>query len=433
MRKKVSSIITAYLLVFALQTVCHAEVAVPQNIVKSAVMIRGTNGYCGSGVILHDGRILTNAHITQSICPYGKCAGVKIFRAAQIGGQPDEQIDNGSVRLEREVASLDFAILSTAEPSALASDLGKDAVRVKTDEAVYAVGFPHCGALTASEGKVYQVDTLSIRTSTRGTYGSSGSLLLNSSNQLVGILREAASLQQGLLSSALGTHFELSAVPYDPVLQHRALPDAESILYEAKQLNKHYKEELIHRHGLRRLLDGLEYCARTEAIARRAQALRLPGEAIAGFLQIDSELNALTRSTPPAEGNELAQEIEKLTVGYNLESNGLYSEEFQPLNTTTLISEIEASGRPSKLAAELRDLIEGFKAEPYSGVTLTLLVITIIIAAIAFVATIFWTLCGTFVYRRTTGGRVRKIIFTTLINGLLWPLMLLVVLGSIPL
>ena len=137
----------------------------------------GTQGrlYLGSGVVLSDGTIITNCHVTQ------RAKKVQFF-----GGPEAQQARRQTSDMSHDLCALHFQNV-TRRPVAIGSSRN-----LKVGDAVYAVGFNAGAGLSYQRGEVAELfehdGGMVIRTTAAFTHGASGGGLFDEDGKLVGIL-----------------------------------------------------------------------------------------------------------------------------------------------------------------------------------------------------------------------------------------------------
>jgi V8-like Glu-specific endopeptidase len=145
---------------------------IPLSIRQSVVQLSGSES-CATGFIVGD-QIVTNAHVTESLCPYGTCDPITVQIMDSTETNSWKFLTNQPGILIREVPSLDIALLkipnihknAISPQEFLSASVGSD---------VTTLGFPGCQEFTVSEGKVLSKNILSFHTSALNSPGSSGS------------------------------------------------------------------------------------------------------------------------------------------------------------------------------------------------------------------------------------------------------------------
>ncbi|MFM1847649.1 MAG: Trypsin-like peptidase domain [Pseudomonadota bacterium] len=154
---------------------------------------------CGSGFFEARGRIATSLHLIRSVCPDGDCSRLRVYRGVGLGQKPVPVELPNTPRVERLLPAFDLGLLDigpTSSPLPYGSSIAPG-------EAVTTLGFPGCGALANRSGKITAIEPLHLVTTVEGSPGTSGSPLLNSQGQVVGIVDEAAGIVDAITGSSV--------------------------------------------------------------------------------------------------------------------------------------------------------------------------------------------------------------------------------------
>jgi serine protease Do len=193
----------------------------------------------GSGVVIADGAVITNCHVTKD--------------SSQIKVKVAGKVHDASIYTTDEV--YDLCRLSVTGLSASPVSIGSVAA-LRTGQKVYAIGAPHGLELTISDGMVS-----SLRETPTGTYiqttapispGSSGGGLFTASGQLVGIVTFQHRLGQNL-------NF---AVPADWIAQMQERGATPTSAEETPAAAPTDLATLKDPHGIRSRLLGTWHCYR---------------------------------------------------------------------------------------------------------------------------------------------------------------------------
>jgi hypothetical protein len=325
----------------------------------SVVLLRG-DSTCGSGFV-YNNRIITNAHLVSSLCPLGDCSGLKV-----------SEIECSKWSVDSIKRSLDLGALTCSEPI---SKPGLTLGSSKTSS-VTIVGFPRCGAQKTSTGEVIQESRLHLTLTAKGDFGSSGSPILDSDGNLIGIIDQAASAKSLLRSKILlQSEFPMRGVRAEN-LRYLKGPYLEEISHV---LLDYYRQTVRNFSGIDRLLLSFDFLARIEGFNIDVVE---SGEAplLIGYLE---QIPHATRYS-------------SLILAASLEGRGPYFKPFKPLTDETKSKIISRN-------EHFQELYAGLEKNPYAGLELTIIKYALILLLIALTIGIVLGIVGT-----TAVGYIRR-------------------------
>lgn len=401
---------------------CLAEPNVPRELLDSVVLLSAPGSGCATGFIDEKGRIFTNVHVSRAVCRFGTCRAARLQRAGGLDKFAGADIPTDGLRVVKELPSLDVAILELDNAAALEGAFGPVAPP-RVGDKVRVLGFPHCRALKLGEGEIVSRDDLRVYFSAQIAHGSSGSPVFDENNRLVGIVDEASTLLGGLDSMFLGGTFDGRGVNARTVMDLFERDERASLLREAQLLNDFYLKQVQPLRFEDRLRESFEFTDRVSSFLERL-ALSRDEEALRSALSMERDISLLPRMHPP--GGQLSQEVEKLGLAHNLDSNGLIGSDLHKIDTDGLIEAIKTSGREPLHAEALIQIVRDFKTSGYRGSIWSVSLVTgVIVIALVFAGMIWaWTLGFTFV--RASGGVIRRFFVMLLVAIAIWPLSFLV-------
>lgn len=331
---------------------------------NSSVVLLRSDSTCGSGFV-YNNRVITNAHLVSSLCPLGDCSGLRV-----------SGIECSRWSVDSIKRSLDLGALSCSEPivnPGLALGTGKTST-------VTIVGFPRCGEQKTSTGEVIQESRLHLTLTAKGDYGSSGSPILDSDGNLIGIIDQAASAKSLLQSKILlQSDFPMRGVRAEN-LRYLNGPNLVEI---SQVLLDYYRQTIRNFSGIDRLLLSFDFLARIEGFNIDVVE---SGEAplLIGYL----------------EQIPYANRYSSLILAASLEGRGPYFKPFKPLTNETK-SKIISSNK------DFKELYDGLGRNPYAGLELTMIKYALILILIVLVIGIALGIIGTsavgYIKRRVRG------------------------------
>jgi serine protease Do len=149
-------------------------IAVRPSLVQLAGFGQQSRMYLGSGVVLPNGKIVTNCHVTQRA------------KRVQFLGSSGDKASRQASDLSHDLCALSFQGV-TRQPASIGSSRS-----LKVGDTVYAVGFNAGAGLSYQRGEVAELfehdGGMVIRTTAAFTHGASGGGLFDADGKLVGIL-----------------------------------------------------------------------------------------------------------------------------------------------------------------------------------------------------------------------------------------------------
>jgi len=125
------------------------------------------------------------------------CASITVKKLGSVETESWEYLENQEAVIVQEVPALDVTLLripnitkKSISPTNFATgEIGSLA---------YILGFPGCGDLTLTEGKILAKTPTGFRTSAETQKGSSGSPVFNQKFQVIGVAMQSSSLLGGI-------------------------------------------------------------------------------------------------------------------------------------------------------------------------------------------------------------------------------------------
>ncbi len=392
---------------------------IPLSILQSVVQLSGSES-CATGFIVGD-QIVTNAHVTESLCPYGTCDPITVQIMDSTETNSWKFLTNQTGILIREVPSLDIALLkipnihknSISPQEFLSAPVGSD---------VTTLGFPGCQEFTVSEGKVLSKNILSFHTSALNSPGSSGSPIFDNQFNIIGIVAAAGTFFEAVSSKITDFPFSTKAVDAKAAQIVLWTIESELPLIQMKMLNTFYRESVIPSEGLDRLKKSLEWSSAVDGVWGRATFLQLnPNTSFALASGMGDSLEFLKHPFPSSTTPELL-EAEKLGAAYALELFGLQNYNLEELDIPDLLNNIQKSGRPTSHIEALEYLISrAYIHDPAEWWTIFWKTMFFILPLLCVWG---WTLG--YVYKAVYGTWYLRLIKMTIVGVAFWPLSLFV-------
>ena len=334
----------------------------------AAVLQLRSQNACATGFLLNDGRVVTNAHVARSICPFGDCQQLSVLRADAVGGQP-APVDVGAVTVLASYPALDLAILQLATPPHFPSPFTLQAPPAALGATGTTLGFPNCSALERSVGQVIDSDPLGFRTTTPVSHGSSGSPVVDDRYQVIGIVSEVTGVLPAIGSFVLGSRADARAVRAELLDAVRgAQTPLAALALQARWINGFASSvwplsapsRLVRSFHLFGALEGLG----TSATRAEPSAARL----------LFSGTQSFESWSGLADVNWAAPEIQTLdqTALVRLcEEHGLRSSPSSSISLEELRHSLQQSGRPPEHVDTLIALATDCSRRGYAGAALT--------------------------------------------------------------
>ncbi len=391
---------------------------IPLSIRQSIVLLSGSE-MCATGFIVDD-QIVTNAHVTDSLCPYGTCEPITVRIMDSTETNSWKSLTDQPGTLVREVPSLDIALLripniqnNTFSPRDFSS------APIRTD--VTTLGFPGCQEFTVSEGKVLSKNILSFHTSALHSPGSSGSPVFDKQFNIIGIVAAAGTVFESLSSKITDLPFSAKAVDGEAAQIVLWMNESELALVQMQMLNTLYRESVIPSEGLDRLTKSLDWTVAADGILDRTTFFQLNQHTSFALVNgMRDSLEFLNQPFPSSATPELL-EAEKLGTAYALEIYGLQNTDLEEIAMNSLLDELHDSGRPTSHIEALKYLISrAYIHEPAELIATFLKTVCIILPLLCLWG---WTLG--YVYRALHGTWYLRLIKMAAIGIGFWPLSLI--------
>ena len=380
----------------------------------SVVMLSAPDGACGTGVLLSAGRILTNTHVAATLCPTFHCRDITVEASSAPGETARHAYGYSELYIEQNLGVFDLAVLRL-DPAPTTSGVLNIAEKITAaGSRISLLGFPSCEALTVSQGAVEQAGILHLYTTAAGTFGSSGSAILNESNELVGIADESSSVPDALLALAVGHKFALRGVNVVALRELLAKSGEDLINAELRLLLQYYLAEVMPRSDMARYRLGFGFLTMVEDLKSDLAQQRAPVRYSAPFLAANSHVHKFL-SLPFAE---IAPEALLVALARIREDDGFLAEGFRPV-TTQQIRQVIGPYLTGDNSSQFERLLGGPRP---IGITYRAAFLGAWIAAAILLIAILWAFSVSQVYFRTRGGLLRRLLAAAAVGVCVWPI-----------
>lgn len=321
------------------------------------LMIKGASGSCSSGIATK-GVVLTNAHVIDAVCPELKCDGLKVSRAPSIGKPATEPVNCNAWKVKHLSRALDLGVLECTSTQILGSiDLPLHTERASS---VNIVSYPGCKELQKTSGEVTSESGLLIKTSAKGDYGSSGGGIYDADGKLIGIVDQATSARDLLLSKlTFQSKFKLRGIKINHANSLFQTP--QNIKIEVDVLMQYFRESIRVEKGIDRLFASFDFLSRVEGLKRDVASLNYPDSA---SLLATSEYLRAALDSPSGV-------FSPLVIATILESKGFSWGPWRGLSPNSIPS--FSSQFPEETQYTIKEILEVEASDPYSGVEMALI------------------------------------------------------------
>lgn len=388
---------------------CQGYSEVPLGVKKAVVRLLSEKG-CGTGFFLEGGRLITNVHVVDGICLFGDCSEVILENGS---GGKWEFVEVAEIEVERLHRAFDLAVLTVSPAPESYLELAEESASLGSEVQIY--GHPDCELPESSRGTITQQDSIFIHTSAKGLPGNSGSPLLNTHYQVVGLISTLSSDLSSLLSASFNLKTRMNGYGVE-VLQlveeetrQEALSRTVSLLdsYVASE----FRDTFSNSSALSIALDGLAHELLADFPDSDATKILTLWQ-LRGF----SGLDALRE----VEWTEFLEAVERLGLSFNLAMMGKRDiGGMEEVDTTSVSDLIKASARSNYHQERFIERMLGFE-----GPGLIILLLFYVGLGGALLSIWSWSL-GV-VFCRVRGSMLTRWLKALSIGVLFWPFSLLV-------
>ena len=391
---------------------------IPSSLKQSVVLLSGEKG-CATGFLVQE-KILTNAHVTEALCPYGACDPITVMKMDSVETESWEYLENQEAVIVQEVPTLDVALLKITNITRKSISLTNFSPG-EIGGLAYILRFPGCGDLTLTEGKILNKTPTGFRTSAEAQKGSSGSPVFNENFEIIGVAMQSSSLIGGITSLAFNIPHSTDFVDIGYAQKVLWSKDSEIALIEMKILNSIYRNVVVSLHGLDRMRASFDFIMAADVVLRRSSFFQLDKETLFTlFVGRESSLNFLRYPFKPSSQELL--EAEKLGTAYALEMFGFHNEAFEEIDVSSFLENLRNSGRPYHHVQRL----EGLNSLAQENKPADLIFSLLLLLGFVLPLLIVWGWSLGYVFRATNGIWYVRILKMVVIGLALWPLSLIV-------
>ncbi len=390
---------------------------IPPSVRQSVIRLSGNSG-CATGFIVGN-QIVTNAHVTEKLCPYGECDPITVKILDSVETESWKYLKNQEAVMVQEVPTLDVALLKI--PSITQNSISQTSFSsAKIGGQVYILGFPSCGDITLTEGKILAKTPTGFRTSALTKKGSSGSPVFNQNFEIIGVAMQSSSLIGGIASLPFNTSTPTDFVDIGYTQTVLWSKDSELALIEMKILNSIYRDFVVSSKGLDRMRASFDFIMAADVVLRRSSFFLLDkGTLFALFAGRENSLNFLRHPFKPSSPELL--EAEKLGTAFALEVYGLHDETFEEIDVPALLENLRDSGRSRHHAQSLEELIS--LAQVHKPANWIFSILLFFGFGLSLLAAWGWSLG--YVFKAANGSWHLRILKMMVIGLMLWPLSLI--------
>lgn len=427
--RRISKLLFTGIFLLTLWQTCLTQAGHAQDAVTKAAVVRlssSASAKCGTGFFIEDGRtIVINAHLAKSLCSRGKCKGIAISSdSAKETIQTEPPLKDLTVRAIFPAIDITLLELPSGERNPTALKFGVAAPRY--GENITMIGFPGCANLTVTTGNIYDLNNIWFNSGAQGTGGSSGSPILNSEGQVIGVGFQVDSFVSLFTDTWGSQNYNIRAIRGDVIQSLRAVSLGERIKSEAELLLEFYSQAVMPSSGLARLHRGLFFLNAARSLANSIAGETGNIELLRAATLIDRWPDSLWHTAYPAPSSQQGKIIERLAFAANVEARGPIDHSLRRLDDSEVSEALQATGRGADEIQRFLELLPSPGAKQIPGTLPTLLFTTALIAAAIIAILVLWSWSLGYTYARASGGRIRRIATTLFIAVALWPLSFLV-------
>lgn len=394
------------------------------NDTASYSLLLKTNTSCASGFITNDNKIITAAHVVKG-CVKNDCSNIDVYYEGN-------RLILGNLKIFKISYALDVAVLTFDEISSSNDNKIKNAIDISNPKEVYnneeikILGSPRCESYKETKGHVTQNNNLLLSSDAKVYFGSSGSLVVNSENQFVGMAIKAKDIQSSIKSLILGSSLNASIIKGIHIKNLINTIDEEILPYEINVLNKYYKENIINNFTPIRYPNTFNFMIMTNNIFLNLPLYKTSKESyIKDILQ--SSYNApfiLSNISYDRSLTKEEEEAEKLVLFYSFEKKGFSNSEFKILDSISLIESLNIKERTKEHKEELNYIIKNAKRNSKNSYMMSLIATSIWVICLIAILVFFWIFTSGYYFSKFQGSKKARVLKLILFL-FTWPISLI--------
>lgn len=390
---------------------------------RSILLLLSETGACATGFIISDGKIVTNYHVANVVCPFGKCKGLRIQKSSRLGSPPVEELRYEKANLTKSAAALDIAMIEVTPALRFAQPVPpKTTALPAPGTTLNAVGYPACKVLQRSTGQLTGSDPMHALTSVPGAFGSSGSPVFTEDGSLAGVVAQAGSLSDALSYYLLRKSFPLRIIRADVVSDMLSKNDADLFKSEVSILNAYYKEAVMPLQSYHRMMPSYQFLAAAEGLRSQVLLSTSLASYAPQFLWFDDYIDALPQIPKSGDRDSSAFfALEKLLTGVNIELNGPEQSLFRLVKPDELQAALSAAGRPEAHVKEIVGMVQDAQDRKFRGVQVQLILYCVLLTFILMVLAALWGASVLYVFLESRGGFFLRAFKALCTAVLIWP------------
>jgi hypothetical protein len=392
-----------------------------QRVLRSVVVLRSaTKNYCASGVLFENGKILTANHAARELCARGKCHDLVVGVTEKIGADPTEHT---GVLYSVDVAfdALDLALLTPPEGEGERGKLTIDEIPARgEDRSIITASYPGCSLLQLEPATIEHEDSLTMKTGTKGSAGSSGGAVLSSNGILLGVITRGNSELETSWGKLFGEKFKLGAVRLNPREIDKPLSDEALTAQISRLIEYHHTVVLTAPTSSERKWASLKFIGSVKGLlSQMSTMVTFDTDRIRSLLFLDRYpgdlLNYVLSQPIPEKIDSLQRQFEVLTLLAATESKGLRADFRTHVNVSDALTLSDRAGR-----ADLKDVLLKLEKSKYPGTEMMWLSsgLWLLLPCIPLLFFYGWTLG--YVWAKEPKGR--KFLFSIIVALAAWPL-----------
>jgi len=402
---------------------CTAHAQTNSAIVR---LSSSSSAKCGTGFFIEDGRTLvTNAHLARSLCSNQRCPGVAL-RSANAEQATEAEQALKDLTVQAVFPAIDIALLELPPGERNPNALKFSSATPQYGAVVTMIGFPGCADPVTTSGNIHDLNEIWFNSGANGTGGSSGSPILNSHGEVIGVGFQVDSFLS-LFTDLWGSgSYNLRAIRSDVIQALREVAKSARIKSEAALLLEFYSHSVATSSGLTRLHRGVFFLNSARSLVNLVASETEDIELLRAANLVDRWPDALWQNTHPIPSSQQGKIMERLAFAANIEARGPIDHSLHRLDSSKVSSALQAQGRSADEIKHLLELLPSPGARQIPGTLPTLLFTAALITTATVVFIVAWSWSLGYVYARASGGRAKRLAISLLVALAIWPVSLIV-------